>query len=72
MYGGCFGVIEAKATENDHPTPLQEACMRKYVRGGALGMFLRGKDYGRLNLFIKLLKERADCLKHIIGQQGQA
>ena len=70
-YGGCKGVIEAKV-EYGEPTPLQQARMREYVAAGALGMFLRGRDERKLALFVKLMKERAECLKLIIGQQSQA
>lgn len=69
-YGGCKGVIEAKATADDEPTPLQWKRLRDYSKAGALAMVLRGKDIERLRYFAMLMKERAECLKHIIGQQN--
>lgn len=70
-YGGCLGVIEAKATGDDEPTPLQWKRLRDYSKTGVLAMVLRGKDQQRLEFFAKLMKERAECLKVIIGQQSQ-
>lgn len=70
-YGGCKGVIEAKVDDED-PTPLQWKRLRDYSKAGALAMVLRGKDLQRLQYFAMLMKERAECLKHIVGQQSQA
>lgn len=70
-YGGCKGVIEAKV-EDAEPTPLQWKRLRDYANAGALAMVIRGKDLNRLQYFAMLMKERAECLKHILGQQSQA
>lgn len=70
-YGGCKGVIEAKV-EDAEPTPLQWKRLRDYAKAGALAMVIRGKDLNRLQYFAMLMKERAECLKHILGQQSQA
>jgi hypothetical protein len=68
--GGCKGVIEAKVDGED-PTPLQQKRLRDYAKAGALCMVLRGKDIDRLNLFIRLMRERAECLKELIKLQNQ-
>lgn len=70
-FGGCLGVIEAKVADGE-PTPLQWKRLRDYSKAGVLAMVLRGRDQQRLEFFAKLLKERAECLKLIIGQQNQA
>lgn len=69
-YGGCKGVIEAKV-EDGEPTPLQWKRLREYSKAGALCMVLRGKDFVKLQFFSKLMMERAECLRNIIGQQSQ-
>jgi hypothetical protein len=71
-YGGCMGVIEAKANGDDHPSDLQWKRLREYSKTGVLAMVLRGKDLQKLQFFAKLMTERAECLKHILGQHGQA
>lgn len=70
-YGGCKMVIEAKADDGG-PTKLQSKRLSEYRSAGALAMLLVGKDFGKLMLGIKLLKERAECLKTIIGLQNRA
>jgi hypothetical protein len=70
-YGGCKGVIEAKV-EDAEPTPLQWKRLRDYSKAGALAMVLRGRDLPKLQLFAKLMIERAECLKTIVGQQNLA
>lgn len=68
-FGGCKGVIEAKVEDED-PTPLQSKRLRDYSKAGALAMVLRGRDMQRLELFSKLMKERAECLKDLIKLQS--
>lgn len=70
-YGGCKMVIEAKSDVGE-PTKLQIKRLMEYRAAGALAMIMTGKDEGRLRLGIKLLRERAECLKTIIGLQNQA
>lgn len=70
-FGGCKMVIEVKSDIGE-PSKLQLKRLREYREAGALAMILTGCDMHRLMLGIKLLKERAECLKTIIGLQNQA
>ena len=67
-YMGCKGVIEAKV-EYEDATPIQWKRLRDYSKAGALAMIIRGKDHQRLQYFAKLMKERGECLEHILKRQ---
>lgn len=70
-YGGAVMVIEVKA-DGGEISPLQLSRLVRYKRCGTLAAKIEGRNQERVDLLVRFMKERAECLKTIIGQQNQA